>query len=458
MFITVLDYQKDNSEVILNSYIIQETHSTKNTINPKDTSNPYLVVLKCVSGKIYYEGYPTEEAAEERVNEISELVGGGGLIQVNSYDELPPKGNKGTIYLTKDTGQTYYWDETTLSYQKTGTSGRTGVYSYDGELSTIIGTDTQLNKSDLNILVAPTVPYSEGSEVVASNSVHGMIIGSTSTKVTVKTITDMTIDSFNQVATLADLPNVGTDNILYAVRDIKEFRAWDSVNSVWYAPAMVYSGIDNNQIHVSINANREVEATLQEHSVSEDYLTTELATKINNKVDKAVATDTSNKLVGAIATTQSGDNVIITKTKVDVTDNTSSTETTTITSSDDSIDLEVTSVAGGKQINLIGTTVTGVEAGLVDTTDPHNPVIQHDATKQNISDIKRFNNVFAFDGTEKTFTFPNTIDLDHLDHIFINGVLMEKGASNDYTINKTNRTITFTLAWEAKDKSYVTCE
>ena len=279
MFITVKDISTGTlREEPLNIYSI-------NYIYTKEEKNEKLLIFVLINGLRKIEGYSTDEELRERLDELSELTGGGGLIQVDTYGDLPEKGNKGTIYITKDTGQTYYWDERTETYVTTGTAGRTGVYSYAGDLSTVIGTDTILNQTDLSVLVEPTVPFSEGSEVVAGNSVHGMIISRTSTTVTVKTITDMTIDSFQQVDSLSDLPTIGFENILFAVKDINEFRAWDETAQEWYAPAMVYTGVDNTQIHVSVNADREIEAELQNDSIAKTHLTQALQDDLDSLID-----------------------------------------------------------------------------------------------------------------------------------------------------------------------------
>ena len=283
------------------------------------------------------------------------------LTQANSYSDLPEKGASGALYITKDTGQTYYWDDATQMYVKTGTSGRTGVYSYDGDLPTTIGTDTEINKADLEVIVAPTVPYSEGSEISAANAVHALIISSTATTVIAKTVTDMTIDSFRQVNTLDDLPAEGSINILYAVKNIKEFRVWNSsTNSYEEYPDISISGVDNTQIHVSVSNNNEIEATLQAGSIAKSYLNQALQDEIDGK--------------------------------------------------------------------------------------------------QDIANIQRHNDVFNFDGSETTFSIPNSIDPAHIDAIFINGIMLTGGNDNDYVIDTNNKTITFAEAWDSDDVAYVKCE
>lgn len=156
------------------------------------------------------------------------------LTQANSYSDFPEKGVSGALYLAKDTGQTYYWDPATETYITIGTSGRTGVYSTTVSLPVAIGDSIDIDKTDLAILVAPTVPYSEGSEIVGANATHGLIVANQTTKVTVKTIMDATIDSFKQVATENDLPEIGQENVLYAIKDIREFRAWSLADNEYY--------------------------------------------------------------------------------------------------------------------------------------------------------------------------------------------------------------------------------
>ena len=210
------------------------------------------------------------------------------LTQANSYSDLPENGTSGAMYIAKDTGQTYYWDDATQTYVKTGTTGRTGVYSYNSDLPTTIGTDTEINKADLEVIVAPTVPYSEGSEISAVNAVHALIVSSTATTVIAKTVTDMTIDSFRQVDTINDLPAEGAINILYAVRNIKEFRVWNSSTQTYEEyPDTSISGVDNTQIHVSVSNDNEIEATLQAGSIAKSYLNQALQDEIDGKQDIA---------------------------------------------------------------------------------------------------------------------------------------------------------------------------
>ena len=144
------------------------------------------------------------------------------LTQSNSYGDFPETGVSGALYLAKDTGQTYYWDETTQTYITIGTAGRTGIYSTSILLPTTFGQIVNINKSDLTELVAPTVSYSEGSEVVSSNAAHAVITANATNEVTVRIIADNVIDSFEQVETRMDVPAQGQVNVLYAIKDEKE--------------------------------------------------------------------------------------------------------------------------------------------------------------------------------------------------------------------------------------------
>ena len=196
-----------------------------------------IVVIYLTNGTKFIERFATEEEAEQEAELIREAAkAGGGLLQKDSLNDFPKTGNSGTIYIAKDTGQTYYWDKVSKTYVKTGTAGRTGVYSYNKDLPSVVGTSIVVKKSELNEILKPTVDFSEGSEVIGDNSIHGIITNVNGDNVTITTVTDLTIDSFRQVATLNDLPTSGVDNILYYVQDIDEFRIWDSTNGKWVEP------------------------------------------------------------------------------------------------------------------------------------------------------------------------------------------------------------------------------
>ena len=196
-----------------------------------------VVVIYLTNGTKFIENFATEKEAEEEVEKIREAAkAGGGLLQKDTLNDFPKTGNPGTIYIAKDTGQTYYWDPVTKTYIKTGTAGRTGVYGYGNDLPDTVGATIIVKKSDLNEILKPSVDFSEGSEVIGDNSVHGIITGVNGDDVTITTITDLTIDSFRQVTDLAHLPTTGVNNILYYVKDLDEFRIWDDVNNKWVEP------------------------------------------------------------------------------------------------------------------------------------------------------------------------------------------------------------------------------
>lgn len=188
------------------------------------------------NGRVLYGMFDTEAERDEFYNKLLEALLSGGLMQRDTFGDFPANGNPNCVYLAKDTGQTYYWDKNTKTYIKTGTAGRTGVYSTALDLPDAIGATKVINKTDLTEILAPTVPYSEGSEVIGNNSIHGIIVSSDATTVTVKTITDLVIDSFQQVSDLTKLPTTGLKNILYYVDDIDEFRIWDEVANGWVEP------------------------------------------------------------------------------------------------------------------------------------------------------------------------------------------------------------------------------
>ena len=198
-----------------------------------------IVIFYLVNSTKLLEGYATPKEAEDRVKEVNEAMEaarGGGLLQKDTLSDFPKTGNSGTIYIAKDTGQTYYWDKVSKTYIKTGITGRTGVYGYDKKLPTTVGSTITVKKSELNEILKPSVDYSEGSEVIGNNSVHGIITKVDGDNVTISTITDMTIDSFRQVETEKDLPNEGIGNILYYVKDLDDFRIWDETNKKWVKP------------------------------------------------------------------------------------------------------------------------------------------------------------------------------------------------------------------------------
>lgn len=198
-----------------------------------------IVIFYLVNSTKLLEGYATPKEAEDRVKEVNEAMEaarGGGLVQKSTFKDFPEKGNKGFVYIAKDTGQTYYWDPVSKTYVKTGTAGRTGVYSYNKDLPSAVGTSIVVKKSELNEILKPTVDFSEGSEVIGDNAIHGIITNVNGDNVTITTVTDLTIDSFRQVETEKDLPNEGVGNILYYVKELDDFRIWDETNKKWVKP------------------------------------------------------------------------------------------------------------------------------------------------------------------------------------------------------------------------------
>lgn len=129
-----------------------------------------IVVIYLTNGTKFIERFATEEEAEQEAELIREAAkAGGGLLQKDTLSDFPKTGNSGTIYIAKDTGQTYYWDKISKTYIKTGTAGRTGVYSYNKDLPSVVGTSIVVKKSELNEILKPSVDYSEGSEVIGDN-------------------------------------------------------------------------------------------------------------------------------------------------------------------------------------------------------------------------------------------------------------------------------------------------
>lgn len=212
-----------------------------NTVFTEDVQQGYhdkkVVVIYLTNGTKIIEKFNTESEAEEEVAKLKEVLkSGGGLTQKDTFADFPETGNAGNIYIAKDTGQTYYWDKVSKTYIKTGTAGRTGVYSYNKDLPSAVGTSIVVKKSELNEILKPTVDFSEGSEVIGDNAIHGIITNVNGDNVTITTVTDLTIDSFRQVETEKDLPNEGVGNILYYVKELDDFRIWDETNKKWVKP------------------------------------------------------------------------------------------------------------------------------------------------------------------------------------------------------------------------------
>lgn len=156
------------------------------------------------------------------------------LTQVDTYEDLPETGSEGAIYLVKGTGQSYYWDTETETYITVGTAGRTGVYTTSQNLPATVGQSIEINKTDLSVIVAPSVPYFEGSEIVGANAVYGVITSIQETKVAVKTIMNSAFEAFRQYDAESDLPVIGTENVLYAIKSAKSLKAWDNDLNIYY--------------------------------------------------------------------------------------------------------------------------------------------------------------------------------------------------------------------------------
>ena len=197
-----------------------------------------IVVIYLTNGTKLIENFKTEAEAEQEVERIRSAMqqGSGGSQQVDSFKDLPETGNPGTIYIVKDSGQTYYYDEVTKTYIAIGQSGRTGIYSYDGSLPAKIGDSIDVDKSDLEEILKPSSDYKEGSTVIGLNSIQGVITKINDTTVTVKSITNSTLESFRELENESELPEVGQRNTLYYIKDTNEFKIWDSDTSKYIDP------------------------------------------------------------------------------------------------------------------------------------------------------------------------------------------------------------------------------
>lgn len=185
-----------------------------------------IVILKLIKGITLYEYYETEQEAKERVKEIKEFMDSvlGGLVQRDTLSDFPDRGNKGSVYIAKDTGQTYYWDPISETYITTGTAGRTGVYQWDKDIPSKIGQEVTIPKNELDEVLKASVDYMNGSTVIGIKGNTGIIIKSDTNTVTIKTTFVQTTDSFMQVPSESDLPAKGTLNVLYYLIDTDEFR------------------------------------------------------------------------------------------------------------------------------------------------------------------------------------------------------------------------------------------
>lgn len=265
-------------------------------------------------------GSDIKEAFEKDIEDgellpICNCESGGGLIQKDSYADLPETGNPGCIYITKDTGQTYYWDSNTKTYVKTGTTRRTGIYSSSVNLPEKLGQSITINKSDLTEILAGAVPYSEGSEVIGPNQTHGVIVSSTSTTVTVKTTADLVVNSFQQVPTESALPTTGQGNVIYYIQDIDEFRIWDISENKYVPPA----GLGGTMyLEKDITSNVTCGAAPAGTLFKEGMSLTEVAEKLLRKditPTVSLTTTNGNKLF-EMGTVLNGDNLKLTITNL----------------------------------------------------------------------------------------------------------------------------------------------
>lgn len=191
----------------------------------KDNIISYGLYYRITDGRVLEEIFESEEARDLKVEELGTATL-GGLVQENTYADFPDRGSKEIIYLAKDTGQMWVWDEALGQYEKIGVSRKGGVYQYSQDLPSTIGSTVEIAKTDLDVIIEPSVPFMDGSEITAHNAIRGIITKSTNTTVTVRTIADMVIDSFVQVANEASLPAKGELNILYYIKDIDTFATW----------------------------------------------------------------------------------------------------------------------------------------------------------------------------------------------------------------------------------------
>ena len=210
--------------------------------------------------------FETEAARDEFVEKL-DAMSLGGMTQKDTFADFPKTGSPSGIYLAKDTGQMYFWDEVLKTYEKLGVSRKGGVYSYNNVINNTIGHISTIKKSDLTELVKPSVAFMDGSEVIGNNSVRGVITQSDAETVTVRTITDLVIDSFVQVDTEAELPEHGAENVLYFRKDINTMMYWDGVNYK-FTDSVKHNGyliMTLNIAAIGGIGRRYVEAYLKEH-------------------------------------------------------------------------------------------------------------------------------------------------------------------------------------------------
>lgn len=450
------------------------------TVDKADIDNEYLCHIVLRTGETLIAKFDTAEARDEFYDRIQN--GLGGLIQVETYDELPTNGSPSNIYLTKDTGITYYWDKVLKQYVTTGSGGRKGVYEYVNDLPTTLGEVVTINKSDLRELVKATVDFMETSDVIDGEGTRGIITKNGETTVEVVIVPDQTIDSFKQVATEADLPETGKTNILLYVQDIDEFRIWDNNIPGWvdpFHPIRFDSTVTPETARTETLYIDETEARYTIDNIEWKYITSEARPyqkgttyykgmlvyrdNILTKATKTFKSDaTTGKTIAEAFTSDldKGNLVVIidayTRTNVIydlsneldedtqeftlpagvtpersvlvfyagqlliegvnyIIDYTNQKLRLLLEEDPDSLeDRHLIMIIGNIESPAGVRTVTGILPGLVDNTDPFNPVIEHDFTKIDVDIAERLvsdTSVTGIDGTvDMTFTYADTDD------------------------------------------------
>lgn len=235
----------------------------------------YGLYYRLTDGRVLEEIFETEEARALQVEELGNATL-GGLIQEDTFSDFPESGSKGAIYLAKDTGQMWFWDEALEQYEKIGVSRKGGVYQYSKDLPSTIGSTVEIAKEDLDILIEPSVPFMDGSEVTAHNAIRGIITKSTDTHVTVRTIADMVIDSFVQVANKESLPAKGELNVLYFIQDLNTFTTWNGTD---------YDFSDSARTNGNILVYLDNKQNLYNYTELDEYFQQTLFPKIKDKSD-----------------------------------------------------------------------------------------------------------------------------------------------------------------------------
>lgn len=538
------------------------------------------VIFYLVNSVKIVEGYNSREEAEARVKAVMdsmESARGGGLIQKDSINDFPAVGNKGYIYVDVSTGITYYWDSVSNTYVSTGTAGRTGVYSFNDALLGDIGDSAEISKSDLTVLLEPSSAYQEGSQIIGTNGVYGIITNISGNKVIVKVSTKPTAESYKEVQTLDDLPAYNGRDILFYVRDEEEFRVWNTDKGEYVNPIHTIITIDEpvetankNTLYVigneikftSDNVNwNYIDSTADMYELNTDYhkdkllyldntlvkvlknykspnvpddrkafyrdielgnlevivegkisttVTYDLTNQLNGnkqtfnidasitpdksmlvfyagqlllenvnytvnytnhtiktlfdeapdsdedrhlvvivgemaapnfvmsvtsdfdlvdntdkrnpkilqdstKVDKKVAKDTNNKIVGNVDIKQDNKDIIVTKTNLNVDTNTSNVENVTLKSSSNTVKFDM----------------------------KENPDKSKELDISAFANVKVYQNIFSFDGDTVGFDLPADFDFDRPRLVIVNGLVLSEGIDCDYTINPYNKKLTF---------------